>query len=68
MDQPNASTGQGLAALAVWTHLTAERRAHVLRLLTQLAYTFITTPLENSSEDTNHATRSQPRQDPPRTP
>src|SRR5262245_55029431 len=68
MAHPIAPAGQDLPAASVWTHLTAERRADVLRLLAQLAYAFIITPLRNSSEETNRAAPFRPRQDSPRTP
>ncbi len=68
MAHPIAPTGQDLPPVSVWADLTAERRTDVLRLLAQLAYAFIMTPLRNSSEEINHAAPFRPRQDSPRTP
>jgi predicted Fe-S protein YdhL (DUF1289 family) len=62
MAHQTARTGQPLPTASVWISLTAERRAAVLRLLTQLAHTFITMPLRNSQKGENHATPSPDRQ------
>jgi hypothetical protein len=61
-----APTDPPLPAPSVWTGLTAQRRADVLRLLTQLVYTYITTPLKNSQKESNDAVSSPNRQDRPR--
>jgi hypothetical protein len=68
MAHHSAAAGHVLPDVPVWAHLTTERRARVLRLLTELAHAFVTTPLTHPSKETNHAAPSQARQDWPRTP
>ncbi len=57
-----------LAPVPVWANLTSERRARVIRLLTELAHAFVTKPLKPPSKETKHADPAQARQGSPRTP
>jgi hypothetical protein len=68
MAHHSAAAGHVLPNVPVWANLTKERRACVVRLLTELAHAFVTDLSKDSSKETNHADPSQTRQDSPRTP
>jgi hypothetical protein len=68
MAHPSAAAEHVLPDVPVWANLTSERRACVIRLLTELAHAFVTAPLKHSSKETKRAVPSQARQDSPRTP
>jgi len=63
-----SSTGHVLGDVPVWANLTSERRARVIRLLTELAHAFLTTPVKHPPKEETCAEPSQARQDSPRTP
>jgi hypothetical protein len=65
---PSASTGHAVLGVPVWANLTEERRVRVVRLLTELAHAFVTTPVKNSSKKVNCVDPSQTRQGSSRTP
>lgn len=68
MAHPSAAARHDLPHVPVWANLTSERRACVVRLLTELAHAFVSTPLKHSSKETCRAEPSHDRQDSPRTP
>jgi hypothetical protein len=68
MAHHTCSAGDVVPKVSVWSDLTNERRARVIRLLTELAHTIVTNTLQHSAKETNNADPSQDGQDSPRTP
>jgi hypothetical protein len=68
MAHHSSLAGDVLPTVSVWSDLTSERRARVIRLLTELAHAIVTTTLQHSAKETNHVDPSQDGQDSPRTP
>lgn len=54
------------ATANVWDNLTADLRAHAVRLLAQLAYTCATSHMNNPAKESNDASPSNSCEDPPR--
>jgi hypothetical protein len=68
MAHSSTAPGHDLPPVPVWVNLSSERRACVVRLLTELAHAFVMNPLKHSAKETYRAQSSPHRQDSPRTP
>jgi hypothetical protein len=62
-----SSTDRFVTAEQVWASLSADRRAHALRLLAQLAWTYAAAHTEPPSQEVSHVSAPVSNQDPSRT-